>query len=53
MKKVLKKILVNYGGVILFYLTVIIATISLISDYNMYSNEIDQSNLSTAEMIKL
>ena len=49
MKKVLKKILVNYGGLIFLYLTVIIATFSLISDYKMYANDSTQPVLSTSQ----
>lgn len=53
MKKVLKKIFVNYGGIIFFYLTIIIATFSLISDYKMYDKENNQTTISTAETLNI
>ena len=39
MKKILRKVFVNYGGIIFFYLAVIIATFSLTVDYNALIEE--------------
>ena len=52
MKKVLKKIFVNYGGIIFFYITVIIATLSLVSDYKVYEKDYSQASLFTTYNLK-
>ncbi len=53
MKKVLKKIIVNYGGLIFLYLAVIIATFSLLADYKMAESQNGKSDLITNTELKI